>query len=256
MFIIWWLWMCFIWTVRLTNCVAMTKLVDLCNQTWFSCLRFSCYFNCIIFSIILYWYVSCGVRSEPYNSKKFNEWVVQGAAPGFDASLKLYKGLKNLGFTIILLTGRDEAQRSITEKNLRDAGYSGWEHLLLRYKLYQNISLFWSKKKKPKYFSLKTRSMTFLYITVNFQINQHCHYQTKSMCWSILDSCRNITSKTKGELGSLLIFLLKGSLLIWKLYVRKSKAYYFFKKKGVKLTTINNTWLLKRVQGVLKSLQV
>lgn len=96
-----------------------------------------------------YWFVSGGVRSEPYNSKKFHEWVVQGTAPGFDASLKLYTGLKNIGFTIILLTGRDEAERRITEKNLHDAGYFGWEHLLLRYKLYQNITL-------------KTRSITFL----------------------------------------------------------------------------------------------
>ncbi|KAL0710674.1 hypothetical protein Bca4012_017652 [Brassica carinata] len=80
----------------------------------------------------LEYYKANGYGSERYNSKKFNEWVVRGTAPGFDASLKLYKGLKKLGFTIILLTGRDEAQRKITEKNLRDAGYSGWEYLLLR----------------------------------------------------------------------------------------------------------------------------
>ncbi|KAF8097749.1 hypothetical protein N665_0281s0014 [Sinapis alba] len=73
-----------------------------------------------------------GYGSEPYNSIAFNEWVLQGIAPGFDASLTLYKGLKELGFTIILLTGRDEAQKSVTEKNLLDSGYSGWEHLLLR----------------------------------------------------------------------------------------------------------------------------
>ncbi|CAH2077605.1 unnamed protein product [Thlaspi arvense] len=80
----------------------------------------------------LEYYAAHGYGSEPYNSKAFNEWVLKGTAPGFDASFKLFKGLKKLGFTIILLTGRDEGQRAITEKNLQDAGYSGWEYLLLR----------------------------------------------------------------------------------------------------------------------------
>ncbi|CAH2077604.1 unnamed protein product [Thlaspi arvense] len=70
----------------------------------------------------LEYYAAHGYGSEPYNSKAFNEWVLKGTAPGFDASLKLFKDLKQLGFTIILLTGRDEGQRAITEKNLQDAG--------------------------------------------------------------------------------------------------------------------------------------
>ncbi|CAF2122690.1 unnamed protein product [Brassica napus] len=53
----------------------------------------------------LEYYKANGYGSEPYNSKKFHEWVVQGTAP---------------------------AERRITEKNLHDAGYFGWEHLLLR----------------------------------------------------------------------------------------------------------------------------
>ncbi|KAL0726727.1 hypothetical protein Bca4012_022820 [Brassica carinata] len=80
----------------------------------------------------LEYYKANSYGAEPFNSKEFSEWVVQGTTPGYDASLKLYKGLKKLGFTIILLTGRDEAQRSVTEKNLKDAGYSGWDQLLLR----------------------------------------------------------------------------------------------------------------------------
>ncbi|KAL1210656.1 Acid phosphatase 1 [Cardamine amara subsp. amara] len=78
------------------------------------------------------YYKAHGYGSVPYDSNSFNEWVVQGTAPAFDASLRLYKALKKLGFTIILLTGRDEDQRSCTERNLRVAGYSGWERLLLR----------------------------------------------------------------------------------------------------------------------------
>ncbi|EOA17295.1 hypothetical protein CARUB_v10005568mg [Capsella rubella] len=78
------------------------------------------------------YYKAHGYGSEPYDSNSFSEWVLQGTAPAFDASLKLYNALQKLGFTIILLTGRDEDQRSFTETNLRDAGYSGWERLLLR----------------------------------------------------------------------------------------------------------------------------
>ncbi|AEE85608.1 acid phosphatase-like protein [Arabidopsis thaliana] len=78
------------------------------------------------------YYKAHGYGSEPYDDNKFSEWVEQGTAPAFDASLRLYNALKKLGFTIILLTGRDEHQRTSTETNLRDAGYSGWERLLLR----------------------------------------------------------------------------------------------------------------------------
>ena len=38
-----------------------------------------------------------------------------------------------MGFTIFLLTGRDESQRNATVKNLLFAGYSSWERLILRY---------------------------------------------------------------------------------------------------------------------------
>ena len=54
-------------------------------------------------------------------------------APALPASLKLYKEVEQLGFTIFLLTGRAEAQRNATVKNLLFAGYSNWERLILRY---------------------------------------------------------------------------------------------------------------------------
>ncbi|XP_022945991.1 acid phosphatase 1-like isoform X1 [Cucurbita moschata] len=71
-------------------------------------------------------------RSEPYNETSFNEWVYKGLAPVLPASLTLYKRVKKLGFKIFILTGRAEFQRAITEQNLIDAGYSGWEKLILR----------------------------------------------------------------------------------------------------------------------------
>lgn len=53
--------------------------------------------------------------------------------PALPASLTLYKEIQQLGFKIFLLTGRSEAQRNATETNLKQAGYSSWERLILRY---------------------------------------------------------------------------------------------------------------------------
>ncbi|KAG5547355.1 hypothetical protein RHGRI_013140 [Rhododendron griersonianum] len=67
-----------------------------------------------------------------YNETSWDEWVDLAKVPALPASLKLYKEVQQLGFTIFLLTGRDESQRNITVKNLRDAGYSNWKRLILR----------------------------------------------------------------------------------------------------------------------------
>lgn len=53
-------------------------------------------------------------------------------APALPASLTVYKWVKKLGFKIFIITGRGESQRVVTEQNLIDAGYSGWEKLILR----------------------------------------------------------------------------------------------------------------------------
>lgn len=58
--------------------------------------------------------------------------MVLSAATALPASLELYNNLKTLGFKVMILTGRGEEQREITQKNLNCAGYSGWEKLILR----------------------------------------------------------------------------------------------------------------------------
>ncbi|XP_010267101.1 PREDICTED: acid phosphatase 1-like [Nelumbo nucifera] len=73
-----------------------------------------------------------GFGSEEFDEKSFDEWVELAEAPALPASLRLYKQLQQLGFTVVLLTGRTEAQRNVTEKNLLFAGYSNWERLILR----------------------------------------------------------------------------------------------------------------------------
>ncbi|KAK8955385.1 Acid phosphatase 1 [Platanthera guangdongensis] len=78
------------------------------------------------------YYIGAGFGSEIFNETSFDEWVDLAKAPALPASLKLYKELQGLGFSLILLTGRAEFQRNVTEKNLLFAGYTNWERLLLR----------------------------------------------------------------------------------------------------------------------------
>ncbi|KGN60564.1 acid phosphatase 1 [Cucumis sativus] len=73
-----------------------------------------------------------GYGSEAYNNTAFNEWVNKGLAPPLPMSLRLYKKLKHLGFKIFLLTGRGESQRNVTQRNLLEAGYFGWDKLIFR----------------------------------------------------------------------------------------------------------------------------
>ncbi|KAJ8766712.1 hypothetical protein K2173_005323 [Erythroxylum novogranatense] len=73
-----------------------------------------------------------GYGTEPTTDAAFNEWAELAAAPVLPASLKFYNDLKQLGFTIILLTGRTQNQTVATVKNLVIAGYSDWERLILR----------------------------------------------------------------------------------------------------------------------------
>lgn len=72
-------------------------------------------------------------RAEAFDERTFNEWVDLAEAPALPASLRLYREFEQLGFKMVLLTGRSEPQRNVTEKNLVYAGYSNWERLLLRY---------------------------------------------------------------------------------------------------------------------------
>lgn len=78
------------------------------------------------------YYDKHGFGTEVFDENSFNEWVDAAKAPALPASLRLYKELQKRGFKIFLLTGRSEFQRNCTENNLRYAGYTGWERLILR----------------------------------------------------------------------------------------------------------------------------
>ncbi|KAG6526204.1 acid phosphatase 1-like [Zingiber officinale] len=78
------------------------------------------------------YYASTGYGSKLFNVTSFNEWVNLASAPALPASLRLYEDLLILGFQMILLTGRTESQRKITEDNLLLTGYGYWKRLILR----------------------------------------------------------------------------------------------------------------------------
>ncbi|XP_038698217.1 acid phosphatase 1 [Tripterygium wilfordii] len=78
------------------------------------------------------YYEDHGFGSEIFDEGSFDDWVDLAKAPALPASLNLYKELKNLGFTLFVLTGRSEYQRNATSKNLLFSGYSDWEKLILR----------------------------------------------------------------------------------------------------------------------------
>uniref|UniRef100_A0A1D1XM66 Acid phosphatase 1 n=1 Tax=Anthurium amnicola TaxID=1678845 RepID=A0A1D1XM66_9ARAE len=69
---------------------------------------------------------------ELFDRHQFDKWVEKANAPAIESSLKLYNELLDLGYKIILLTGRSEGHRSITIDNLRTAGFKNWEKLILR----------------------------------------------------------------------------------------------------------------------------
>lgn len=58
-------------------------------------------------------------------------WFISGKAPAIQATLKLYRKAKERGFSVFFITGRDEKYRSITEMNLRNAGYNSYDGLYM-----------------------------------------------------------------------------------------------------------------------------
>ncbi|KAJ7951695.1 acid phosphatase 1-like [Quillaja saponaria] len=78
------------------------------------------------------YYADHGFGAELFNATSFNEWVDRGEAPALPESLELYNKLLSLGIKAVFLTGREEDQREVTVKNLKQAGYNNWEKLILK----------------------------------------------------------------------------------------------------------------------------
>lgn len=67
-----------------------------------------------------------------YNKPVFDAWVETAQATAIPGTLRLYKEAQRLGVSVIFITGRDEAQRGATERNLRAQGLDHWQELLMR----------------------------------------------------------------------------------------------------------------------------
>jgi hypothetical protein len=77
----------------------------------------------------------CELASEDFGFQveRFGTWIMspESAMP-IEGSVRLAKRARELGVELFFVTGRGEAQRSATERNLRAAGYPEWKHLSLR----------------------------------------------------------------------------------------------------------------------------
>jgi len=62
----------------------------------------------------------------------FNNWVADARAKPIDGTLALFKTAKEHKAAVFFITGRHESERAATEKNLTEAGFGGWDGLVLR----------------------------------------------------------------------------------------------------------------------------
>lgn len=67
-----------------------------------------------------------------YDKQAFDAWVDGAAAPAIPGTLRLYREAQRLKVSVFFLTGRPEAQRAVTEHNLRSQGFQDWAGLILR----------------------------------------------------------------------------------------------------------------------------
>ncbi len=67
-----------------------------------------------------------------YNKPVWDAWIEAAQATAIPGTLRLYKEAQRLGVNVIFITGRDEAQRGATERNLRAQGFDHWQELAMR----------------------------------------------------------------------------------------------------------------------------
>ena len=67
-----------------------------------------------------------------YDSAVFDAWIKSAKAPVVPGTLRLYNEAQKLGVSVFFITGRSDAEREATERNLREQGYQNWQQLYLR----------------------------------------------------------------------------------------------------------------------------
>jgi len=67
-----------------------------------------------------------------YDSAVFHAWINSAKAPAIPGTLRLYREAQRLNVSVFFITGRAEAEREATERNLREQGFQNWQQLFLR----------------------------------------------------------------------------------------------------------------------------
>lgn len=81
----------------------------------------------------LFYYQEKQFGCDPYDPEAFKAWALRGGCTAIPAVLKLFNKLIEGGFTVFLVTGRDEATLGqATIDNLQNQGFIGYERLILR----------------------------------------------------------------------------------------------------------------------------
>lgn len=66
-----------------------------------------------------------------YVAADWDHWIDEAKAPALTGTLELYRWARAHNVACFFVTARDEGERASTEKNLRNAGYEGWQQLFL-----------------------------------------------------------------------------------------------------------------------------
>ena len=72
--------------------------------------------------------------------EQIREAADKGTDPAIQPTLKLYRFAKDNNVAVFFITGRREAERDATSKNLEAVGYHAWDGLILRGKDHENDS--------------------------------------------------------------------------------------------------------------------
>lgn len=67
-----------------------------------------------------------------YIPQQWMAWIESGKAPALVPTLALYREARALGVAVFFLSAREEAQRNLTAHNLKLAGFTDYQGLILR----------------------------------------------------------------------------------------------------------------------------
>ncbi|MCE7870885.1 acid phosphatase [bacterium CPR1] len=76
-----------------------------------------------------------------FEQARFDAWVAAARTPPIPSTLELFRYAESRQVACFFITGRGEALRESTEKDLRNAGYSDWEGLYLKPEAYKESSI-------------------------------------------------------------------------------------------------------------------